>query len=183
MKSAIKIFQDKKIRVKWNEDKEKWYFSVVDIIAVLTGNDFQNSRNYWKVLKHRLKKEGNETVTNCNQLKLVASDGKSRLTDVGDTEQILRLVQSIPSKKAELFKVWLAKVGYERIEETQDPELAFDRAMQTYLQKGYSKDWINQRLKTIEVRKELTDEWNRVGIDKQSDYAILTNNIQKHKKN
>jgi prophage antirepressor-like protein len=175
--NALVVFQDKKIRRIWHN--EKWFFSIIDIIAVLTDNGFQGARNHWKVLKHRMKNEGNETVTNCNQLKLPASDGKLRLTDVADTEQLLRLIQSIPSKKAEPFKRWLAKVGYERIEETQDPELAFDRAMQTYLQKGYSKEWINQRLKTIEVRKELTDEWNRVGIDKQPDYAILTNEITK----
>ena len=179
MKREIKLFQDKKIRVEWIEDKDKWYFSVVDVVAVLTDNDFQGARNYWKVLKHRLKNEGNESVTNCNQLKMLASDGKYYNTDVADTEQILRLVQSIPSKKAEPFKVWLAKVGSERINETENPELSIDRAMQTYLLKGYSKEWINQRLKTIEVRKELTDEWNRVGIDKQSDYAILTNEITK----
>ena len=178
MKNAIKLFQDKKIRVEWNSDNEKWYFSIVDVIAVLTDNVFQGARNYWKVLKHRLKNEGNETVTNCNQLKLVAPDGKKRLTDVADTEQLLRLIQSIPSKKAEPFKMWLAKVGKERIDETEDPELTINRAMQTYLQKGYSKDWINQRLKTIEVRKELTDEWNNAGI-KQPDYAILTNEITK----
>jgi len=177
--NAIKLFEDKKIRVKWIEGKRKWFFSVVDVIAVLTDNDFQNARNYWKVLKHRLKEEGNETVTNCNQLKLTAPDGKLRFTDVADTEQVLRLVQSVPSKKAEPFKVWLAMVGRERIDETQDPELAFDRAMQTYFRKGYSREWINQRLKTIEVRKELTDEWSRVGIDSQSDYAILTNEITK----
>src|SRR3989338_3555419 len=179
MKNAIKLFQDKKIRVEWDSDKEEWYFSIVDVIAVLTDNDFQNARNYWKVLKHRLKEEGNETVTNCNQLKLTAPDGKLRFTDVADTEHVLRLVQSVPSKKAEPFKVWLAMVGRERIDETQDPELAFDRAMQTYFRKGYSREWINQRLKTIEVRKELTDEWSRVGIDSQSDYAILTNEITK----
>ena len=179
MKNTIKLFQDKKIRVEWDEEKETWYFSVVDIIAVLTDNDFQGARNYWKVLKYRLKNEGNETVTNCNQLKLIAPDGKLRLTDVADTEELLRLIQSIPSKKAEPFKMWLARVGRERIDETEDPELAIDRAMQLYLQKGYSKDWINQRLKTIEVRKQLTDEWNRVGIEKQSDYAILTNEITK----
>lgn len=178
MTNAIKLFNDKKIRVKWDESKEKWYFSVIDIVAVLTGQeDFQLARNYWKVLKHRLVKEGNETVTNCNQLKLLSSDGKIRQTDIADTEQVLRLIQSIPSKKAEPFKIWLAKVGNERIDETHDPELAIDRAMHTYLQKGYSKEWINQRLKTIEVRKELTDEWNRVGIEKQSDHAILTNEI------
>ena len=177
--TAIKLFNNKKVRVEWDSQKEKWYFSVVDVVAVLTDNDFQQARNYWKVLKHRLKNEGNETVTNCNQLKLMAPDGKLRLTDVADTEQLLRLIQSIPSKKAEPFKMWLAKVGKERIDETEDPELSIDRAMHTYLQKGYSKDWINQRLKTIEVRKQLTDEWNRVGVTKQTDYAILTNEITK----
>ena len=176
---SIKLFEDKRVRVQWDEKHEKWYFSIIDIISVLTDNDFQGARNYWKVLKHRLKEEGNESVTNCNQLKMRSSDGKFYLTDVGDTEQILRLVQSIPSKKAEPFKIWLAKVGYERIEETEDPELAFNRAMKTYLQKGYSKEWINQRLKTIEVRKELTDEWNRAGIEKETDFAILTNEITK----
>ncbi|HOI18420.1 MAG TPA: BRO family protein [Candidatus Woesearchaeota archaeon] len=176
---SIKLFQDKKVRVHWDQDKEKWFFSIVDVVAVLTENDFQSARNYWKVLKHRLLEEGNETVTNCNQLKLVAEDGKLRLTDVADTEQLLRLIQSIPSKKAEPFKLWLARVGSERIDETEDPELAIDRALQTYLKKGYSKDWINQRLKTIEVRKQLTDEWERVGIEKQEDFAILTNEITK----
>ena len=179
MENAIKLFEDKKVRVKWDEDKEEWFFSIIDVIAILTENDFQRARNYWKVLKHRLKEEGNQTVTNCNQLKLLASDGKLRLTDVVDTEQLLRLIQSIPSKKAEPFKLWLARVGKERIDETHDPELAINRAMQTYLKKGYSKDWVNQRLKTIEVRKELTNEWDRVGIDKQTDYAILTNEITK----
>ena len=177
--NAIKLFEDKKVRVEWDDEKKKWYFSVVDIVGILTENDFQGARKYWNKLAQRLREEGNQTVTNCHQLKLIASDGRKRFTDVADTEQILRLVQSIPSKKAEPFKVWLAKVGNERINETENPELAIDRAMQTYLQKGYSKDWINQRLKTIEVRKELTDEWNRVGIDKQSDYAILTNEITK----
>src|SRR3989339_2242708 len=166
---SIKLFENKKVRVQWNQDEEKWYFSIVDVVAVLTDNDFQGARNYWKVLKHRLKNEGNESVTNCNQLKMLASDGKFYLTDVGDTEQLLRLIQSIPSKKAEPFKVWLARVGRERIDETEDPELAIDRAMHLYLQKGYSKDWINQRLKTIEVRKELTDEWNSAGVEKRSD--------------
>ena len=175
----IKFFNDKKIRVEWDEKKEDWFFSIVDVIGVLTDNDFQGARNYWKVLKHRLKEEGNESVTKCNQLKLKASDGKYYKTDVADTEQLLRLIQSIPSKKAEPFKIWLARVGKERIDETYDPELTIERAMQTYLQKGYSKDWINQRLKTIEVRKQLTDEWNRVGISKQEDYAILTNEITK----
>src|SRR3989339_1725160 len=176
---SIKLFENKKVRVQWNQDEEEWYFSIVDIVAILTDNDFQGARNYWKVLKHRLKNEGNESVTNCNQLKMLASDGKYYETDVADTEQLLRLIQSIPSKKAEPFKMWLAKVGRERIDETKDPELAIDRAMHSYLQKGYSKDWINQRLKTIEVRKELTDEWNRVGIEKQEDFAILTNEITK----
>ena len=179
MENAIKIFNHQKIRTKWDEDEEKWYFSIIDAVAILTENDFQGARNYWKVLKHRLNNEGNESVTNCNQLKLLASDGKYYKTDVADTEQLLRLVQSIPSKKAEPFKMWLAKVGNERIDEMSDPELTIDRAMKTYLQKGYSKDWINQRLKTIEVRKELTDEWNRVGIDKKKDFAILTNEITK----
>jgi hypothetical protein len=175
----IKVFEGKKIRTHWDEDKEKWFFSIVDVIAILTDNDFQVARNYWKVLKHRLIEEGNQTVTNCNQLKLVAEDGKLRETDVGDTEQILRLIQSIPSKKAEPFKLWLAKVGSERIDETHNPELAIDRAMKTYLKKGYSKEWINQRLKTIEVRKELTDEWERVGIAEEQEFAILTDEITK----
>lgn len=136
---AIKLFQDQRVRVLWNEEDEKWYFSIVDVIAILTDQkDFQGARNYWKVLKHRLLKEKNETVTNCNRLKMLANDGKMRLTDVADTEQLLRLIQSIPSPKAEPFKLWLAKVGYERIEETEDPELAFERAMETYLKKGYS---------------------------------------------
>ena len=179
MKNAIKLFQDKKIRVEWDSNKEKWYFSIVDVVAVLTDKDFQTARKYWNKLAQRLREEGNESVTNCHQLKMLASDGKYYNTDVADTEQLLRLIQSIPSKKAEPFKMWLARVGSERIDETHDPELAIDRAMQTYLQKGYSKEWINQRLKTIEVRKELTDEWNRVGIGKQEDFAILTNEITK----
>jgi len=173
--NKIVVFQDKQIRRIWYKDK--WFFSIIDIISVLTKS--KNPRKYWSVLKIRLKHEGNQMATNCSQLKMLSTDGKMRLTDVANTEQILRLVQSIPSKRAEPFKIWLAKVGYERIEETEDPELAFDRAMQTYLQKGYSKNWINQRIKTIEVRKELTNEWNRVGVAKQSDYAILTNEITK----
>jgi hypothetical protein len=175
----LKLFEDKKVRVKWDADKEDYYFSIVDVVAILTENDFQTARNYWKVLKHRLLEEGNESVTNCNQLKLVASDGKTYTTDVANTEQLLRLIQSIPSKKAEPFKLWLARVGKERIDETADPEKAIDRAMKTYLQKGYSKEWINQRLKSIEIRKELTDEWERVGIEKPTDFAILTNEITK----
>ncbi len=174
-----KIFEGKKVRTHWDEEKEKWFFSIVDVVAILTENDFQTARNYWKVLKHRLIEEGNQTVTNCNQLKLPAEDGKLRETDVADTEQILRLIQSIPSKKAEPFKLWLAKVGNERIDETHNPELTIDRAMKTYLRKGYSKEWINQRLKTIEIRKELTDEWERVGIQEDTEFAILTDEITK----
>ena len=175
--NAIKLFQDKNVRVHWDEETEKWYFSVVDIVGILT--ESKNPNNYWKVLKNRLKKEGSELVTNCNQLKMQSSDGKFYKTDVADTEQLLRLIQSIPSPKAEPFKVWLAKVGYERIEETEDPEKAFDRAMETYLKKGYSKKWINQRLKSIEVRKDLTDEWELRGIKKGLEYAILTDEITK----
>ena len=174
---TIKLFEDKKIRTEWNEKEEKWFFSIVDVIVVLT--DSSNPRRYWSDLKIKLKGEGFEMYEKIVQLKLLSSDGKKYETDCADTELILRIIQSIPSKKAEPFKIWLAKVGYERIEETQDPELAFDRAMKTYLHKGYSKQWINQRLKTIEVRKELTDEWSRVNITKESDYAILTNEISK----
>ena len=169
------VFHDKKIRRIWHS--EEWYFSIVDIVVVLT--ESVDPPAYWRKLKQRLKEEGNETVTNCHTLKMLAPDGKMRLTDVADTEQLLRLIQSIPSKKAEPFKMWLAMVGSERIDETQNPELSIDRALKTYLQKGYSKEWINQRLKTIEVRKELTDEWNRVGISEQKDFAILTNEITK----
>ena len=178
--TAIKLFEEKKVRTLWDENEEKWYFSIIDVIYILTDqNDYQGARNYWKVLKHRLLKEGNETVTNCNRLKMPAADGKMRLTDVADTEQLLRLVQSIPSKKAEPFKQWLAKVGRERIDEIEDPELAFDRAMETYLKKGYSENWINQRLKSIEIRKELTDEWDKRGVKKGLEYAILTDEITK----
>ena len=177
MTNAIKLFENQKIRAEWDSDKEKWVFSIVDVIQVLT--ESVDSAAYWRKLKQRLKEEGNETVTNCHTLKMLAPDGKMRLTDVADTEQLLRLIQSIPSKKAEPFKMWLAMVGSERIDETQNPELSIDRALKTYLQKGYSKEWINQRLKTIEVRKELTDEWNRVGISEQKDFAILTNEITK----
>jgi len=173
--NAIKLFQDQRVRVHWNNEQEKWYFSIIDVIGVLT--ESKNPRKYWSVLKVRLKKEGSEVATNCSRLKLLATDGKMRLTDIADTEQLLRLIQSIPSPKAEPFKTWLAKVGYERIEETEDPEKAFDRAMETYLKKGYSKNWINQRLKSIEVRKELTDEWEFRGIKKGLEYAILTNEI------
>ena len=176
-KKSIKLFENKKIRVVWDEDKEEWYFSIVDVIKTLTRSVDSNA--YWRKLKQRLKEEGNQTVTNCHTLKMRSLDGKMRLTDTGTTEQILRLIQSIPSKKVEPFKIWLAKVGNERINEMYAPELAIERAMNTYLQKGYSKDWINQRLKTIEVRKELTDEWVRVGIEKRTYFAILTNEIIK----
>jgi len=175
--NAIRLFQDHRVRVLWDDKQEKWYFSIVDIIAILT--ESPNPRKYWSVLKTRLSKEGSELTTNCSQLKMQSSDGKFYKTDVADTEQLLRLIQSIPSPNAEPFKVWLAKVGYERIEETEDPELAFDRAMETYLKKGYSKNWINQRLKSIEVRKELTDEWETRGVKKGSEYAILTDEITK----
>ena len=175
--NAIKLFQDQRVRVEWDNDQEKWFFSIVDIVKVLT--ESPNPRKYWSVLKTRLKKEGSELTTNCSQLKMQSADGKFYKTDVADTEQLLRLIQSIPSPKAEPFKVWLAKVGYERIEETEDPELGFDRAMETYLKKGYSKNWINQRLKSIEVRKELTDEWDLRGVKKGLGYAILTNEITK----
>ena len=173
----IKIFQGKKVRTHWDNEKEKWFFSIVDVIAILT--ESVDPLAYWRKLKQRLLEEGNETVTNCHTLKMIAKDGKLRETDVGDTEQILRLIQSIPSKKAEPFKLWLAKVGAERIDEMHNPELAIDRAMKTYLRKGYSKEWINQRLKTIEVRKELTDEWERVGIQDDAEFAILTDEITK----
>lgn len=175
--NAIKLFQDQRVRVHWDEVEEKWYFSIIDVIGVLT--ESENPRKYWSVMKTRLKKEGSEVATNCSRLKIVATDGKMRETDVADTEQLLRLIQSIPSPKAEPFKIWLAKVGYERIEETEDPEKAFDRAMETYLRKGYSKNWINQRLKSIEVRKELTDEWQIRGMKEGLEYAILTNEITK----
>ncbi len=157
--NQIQLFQEQKVRTHQDDKQEKWYFSIIDVVAILTDQqNYQTARKYWNKLKERLIKEGNETVTNCHQLKMLAKDDKMRITDVADTEQLLRLIQSIPSPKAEPFKQWLAKVGYERIEEIEDPELAFDRAMQTYLKKGYSKEWINQRLKSIEVRKELTDE-------------------------
>ena len=176
----IQLFENKRIRTAWDEEKEEWYFSVVDVVAVLTDQpDYQAARNYWKVTKKRLKDEGNETVTACNQLKMTASDGKKRLTDVADTEQLLRIIQSIPSPKAEPFKLWLAQVGRERIEETIDPELTIDRALETYLKEGYSREWINQRLQAIQVRKELTDEWDARGVQKGVEYAILTDEISR----
>jgi len=173
----IKVFQGRKVRTHWDDEKEKWFFSIVDIIAILT--ESADPFAYWRKLKQRLLEEGNETVTNCHTLKMIAQDGKLRETDVGDTEQIFRLIQSIPSKKAEPFKLWLARVGNERLDEMHNPELAIDRAMKTYLRKGYSKEWINQRLKTIEVRKELTDEWERAGVQDDAEFAILTDEITK----
>jgi len=178
--NEIKIFEDKKVRTLWDGELEKWYLSIVDVIRVLTDqNDFQAARNYWKVLKHRLLKEGNETVTNCNRLKLPAEDGKMRLTDVADSEQIFRLIQSIPSPKAEPFKLWLARIAAERLDEMQDPELTIDRALEQYLQLGYSENWINQRLKSIEIRKELTDEWKKRGLKEGFQFATLTDIITK----
>lgn len=178
--TAIKLFEQKEVRSLWSDEDEKWYFSIIDIISILTDQPtHQGARNYWKVLKSRLLKEGNETVTNCNRLKLLAEDGKMRETDVADTEQLFRLIQSVPSPKAEPFKMWLAQVGRERIDEIEDPELGIDRLMETYLRKGYSKEWINQRLKSIEVRKELTDEWENRGVQKGQEFAILTNEITK----
>jgi hypothetical protein len=178
--TAIKLFEQRQIRTHWDDEQEKWFFSIVDVIGVLTDQGtHQGARNYWKVLKNRLGKEGNETVTNCNRLKMAAEDGKMRLTDVADTEQLFRLIQSVPSKKAEPFKLWLARVGRERIDEIEDPELGIERLMETYLRKGYSKEWINQRLKSIEVRKELTDEWDNRGVTKGQEYAILTDEITK----
>ncbi len=180
MKNQIKLFEDKKVRSLWSEQDEQWYFSVVDVIYILTNQEnYQGARNYWKVLKHRLAKEGNETVTNCNRLKLEAEDGKMRMTYVATTQQLFRLIQSIPSKKAEPFKLWLAKVASERLDEMQDPELTIDRALQQYLNLGYSQNWINQRLKSIEIRKELTDEWRRLGLKEGQQFASLTDIITK----
>ena len=172
-----KSFENSMIRTAWNEQEEEWYFSVVDVVGVLT--ESENPNNYWKVLKNRLKKEGSQLVTNCNQLKMQSSDGKFYKTDCMNTEQLLRLVQSIPSKKAEPFKMWLAQIGRERIEETIDPEQTIDRALETYAKKGYSREWINQRLQAIQVRKELTDEWEQHGVKKGVEYAILTDEITK----
>ena len=172
-----KSFENSFIRTAWNEAEEEWYFSVVDVVGVLT--ESPNPNNYWKVLKNRLKKEGSQLVTNCNQLKMQSSDGKFYKTDCMNTEQLLRIIQSIPSKKAEPFKMWLAQVGRERIEETIDPEQTIDRALETYAKKGYSREWINQRLQAIQVRKELTDEWEQRGVKKGVEYAILTDEITK----
>lgn len=174
-KEAIKIFEEKKVRTVWDDETEEWFFSVVDVVAILT--DSPNPSNYWKVLKHRLRKEGNELVTNCNQLKLPSTDGKYYKTDVATTEQLFRLIQSIPSPKAEPFKLWMAQVAKERLDEMQDPELTIDRAMREYKALGYSDNWINQRLKSIEIRKDLTDEWKRHGLQEGVQFATLTDII------
>ena len=174
-KQQIQLFEDKKVRVVWDDQEEKWYFSIVDVCGVLT--DSANPQTYWRVLKNRLIKEGNQTVTNCNALKMTAADGRMRMTDVADTEQLFRLIQSIPSKKAEPFKEWMAQVAAQRIEQMQDPELNFEQGYADYRRLGYSDKWINQRLRSIEVRKELTDEWDRAGITDQQQYASLTDII------
>ena len=176
----IQLFEDQKIRTAWDAEQEEWYFSVVDVVGVLTDQpDTRHAAKYWSVLKTRLKKEGNELPTNCSQLKLKSADGKRYLTDVADTEQLLRIIQSIPSPKAEPFKLWLAQVGRERIEETIDPEQAIDRALETYLKKGYSEEWVHQRLLAIRIRNELTDEWSKRGVEKGREYAILTDEISR----
>lgn len=174
---SLQLFEDQAIRTAWDEQNEEWYFSIVDVVGVLT--ESPNPQTYWRVLKKRLKDEGNETVTNCNALKMKAADGKRRLTDVANTEQLLRIIQSIPSKKAEPFKLWLAEIGRERIEETLDPELIAERLVATYERKGYTREWINQRLMAISARKELTDEWKDRGIEKGMEYAILTDELTK----
>ena len=176
-KQSLKLFEEKKVRTIWDDVQEKWYFSIVDVIAILT--DSATPRNYWKVLKNRLKKEGNESVTNCNQLKLLSSDGKRYLTDVADQEQLFRLIQSIPSPKAEPFKQWMAMVAAQRLDQMQDPELSIEQAILDYKRLGYSDAWINQRIKSIEVRKELTDEWQRTGVNVGMEYASLTDIITK----
>ena len=174
----IQLFEDQPIRTAWVEDEEEWYFSIVDVVGVLTEQiDYQKSRKYWNKLKQRLNEEGSQLVTNCHQLKMTAQDGKKRLTDVANTEQLLRVIQSVPSKKAEPFKVWLAQVGRERIEETIDPELTIERALETYARLGYDADWINQRLQTIRARKELTDQWKSHGVEQGKEYAILTDEV------
>jgi len=176
----IQLFENQRIRTAWDSEKEEWYFSIVDVVGVLTeAVDYETSRKYWNKLKQRLKEEGNELVTNCHQLKLKAADGKNRLTDVATTEELLRIIQSIPSKKAEPIKLWLAEVGRERIDETLDPELIAERLIATYERQGYSREWINQRLQSISVRKELTDEWRSRGIEKGTEYAILTDELTK----
>ena len=174
-RDKLQIFENQPIRTAWDEEKEEWYFSIVDVVQVLT--DSTDGRKYWNKLKQRLKAEGSQLVTNCHQLKMRAQDGKKRMTDVATTEQLLRLIQSIPSKKAEPFKLWLAQVGRERIEETIDPELSIERAMETYARLGYPEDWINQRLQTIRARKELTDQWKSHGVEQGKEFAILTDGV------
>ncbi|MBR4145948.1 MAG: hypothetical protein IKU06_10905 [Lachnospiraceae bacterium] len=176
--NKVQLFENQPIRTAWDEENEEWYFSIVDVVGVLTEQpNTDGARNYWKVTKNRLKKEGSQLVTNCNQLKMLSQDGKRRNTDVANTEQLLRIIQSIPSKKAEPFKVWLAQVGRERIEETIDPELSIERALETYARLGYPEDWINQRLQTIRARKELTDQWKAHGVEEGKEYAILTDEV------
>ncbi len=178
-KDALQIFGQKHIRTVWDDENEKWYFSIVDVVEVLTDSDYQTARKYWKVLKGRIRKEGNEVVTNCYQLKMTAPDGKKRLTDVADQEQLFRIIQSIPSPKAEPFKRWMAEVASQRIDQLQDPELSINQAIIDYKRLGYSDNWINQRIKSIEVRKELTDEWKRTGVEEGLQYATLTDIITK----
>lgn len=175
-KQSLQIFEEKKVRTVWDEEQEKWYFSIVDVVTVLTDNDYQGARKYWNKLKQRLTEEGNQTVTNCHQLKMKAADGKMRLTDVADHEQLFRIIQSIPSPKAEPFKLWMAQVASQRIDQMQDPELSIEQAIQDYRRKGYSEGWINQRIRSIEVRKNLTDEWQRSGVE-GGQYATLTDII------
>ena len=175
--SNIKLFQDQRIRCAWNETEEQWYFSIVDVCGILT--ESKDATAYWRKLKQRLKNEGNETVTNCHALKMIAQDGKMRLTDVADTQQLFRIIQSIPSPKAEPFKLWLAQVGYERVQEIENPELAQERMKLIYEQKGYPKDWIDKRLRGIAIRQNLTDEWKKRGITEEREYAILTAEISK----
>ena len=180
METKLKLFNEKQIRANWNADEEEWYFSVVDVVAVLTDSeDYQTARKYWNKLKQRLSEEGSETVTNCHQLKMLAADGKMRMTDTLSTKGILRLIQSVPSPKAEPFKMWLAQIGSERLDEIADPEKAFKRGVEFYRAKGYSDEWINQRMQTIQARKKLTDEWRARGIETEKEYAILTSEMTK----
>lgn len=180
MKTAVKLFEQQQVRTVWDEEREEWFFAVVDVIGILTDQPTQDrARTYWKVLKHRLKKEGNQSVTNCNQLKLPSSDGKYYKTDVADTEQLFRIIQSVPSPKAEPFKLWMAQIAKERLDQLQDPELSIEQAMRDYKRLGYSDNWVNQRLKSIEIRKELTDEWKKHGLQEGMQFAALTDIIDK----
>lgn len=178
--NKIQLFEERKVHTLWDDEQEKWYFSIIDVIGIFTDQpDYQASRNYWKVLKFRLSKEGNETVTNCHGLKMRAADGKMRMTDVADTEQLFRLIQSVPSPKAEPFKQWMAQVASERLNQMQDPELSIEQAMTDYRRLGYSENWINQRIKSMEIRKELTDEWKHYGLEECVQFATLTDIIYK----